>query len=162
LHFGIVIIIIKDSVLFEEMNVFTSLLGLVIVSHLSPKGSRRFTSPQDEATHSDEVVWIVFCDGLWGSFEAAPAAINVSPSKVKKLYVAKLQFQCTNNIAEYKDLLLGLRKLKAMEVRRAILKSDSQVITGQVDKSSNTKNSTLEKYLDKMSEEWRLPSKGSQ
>jgi hypothetical protein len=34
---------IKDSVLFEEMNVFTSLLGLVIVSHLSPKGSGRFT-----------------------------------------------------------------------------------------------------------------------
>jgi hypothetical protein len=27
------------------MNVFTSLLGLVIVSHLSPKGSGRFTLP---------------------------------------------------------------------------------------------------------------------
>jgi hypothetical protein len=28
--------------LYEEMNVFTSLLGLVIVSHLSLKGSGRF------------------------------------------------------------------------------------------------------------------------
>ena len=27
------------------MNMFTSLLGLVIVSHLSSKGSRRFSSP---------------------------------------------------------------------------------------------------------------------
>jgi ribonuclease HI len=44
--------------------------------------------------------------------------------------------------------LLGLRKLKAMGVRRAILKSDSHVITCQVDKSSKAKNSTLEKYLD--------------
>jgi hypothetical protein len=30
------------------MNVITSLLGLVIVSHLSPKGSGRFTSAQYE------------------------------------------------------------------------------------------------------------------
>jgi hypothetical protein len=34
-----------NSVLFEVRNVFTSLLGLVIVSHLSPKGSGRFTVP---------------------------------------------------------------------------------------------------------------------
>jgi ribonuclease HI len=67
---------------------------------------------------------------------------------VKTLYAAKLQFQCTNNIAEYKALFLGLRKLKAMGVRRAILKSDSQVITCQVDKSIRAKNPTLEKYLD--------------
>jgi hypothetical protein len=44
------------------------------------------------------------------------------PSKVKTSYAAKLQLQCTNNIAEYEALLLGLRELKAMEVRRAILK----------------------------------------
>jgi hypothetical protein len=35
-----------------------------------------------------------------------------------------------------------------MGVRRAILKSDSQVITSQVYKSSKAKNPTLEKYLD--------------
>jgi hypothetical protein len=35
-----------------------------------------------------------------------------------------------------------------MGIRRAILKSDLQVITGQVDKSSKAKDSKLEKYLD--------------
>jgi ribonuclease HI len=105
-------------------------------------------SPQDEATPSNEVVWTVFCDGSWGSFGAGAAAIIVSPSKVRTSYAAKLQFQCTNNIAEYEALLLGLRKLKAMGVRRAVLKSDSQVITGQVDKSSKVKNPGLEKYYD--------------
>jgi hypothetical protein len=34
-----------NSILFEVRNVFTSLLGLVIVSHLSPKVSGRFTAP---------------------------------------------------------------------------------------------------------------------
>jgi hypothetical protein len=37
--------IYSNSVLFEVKNVVTSLLGLVIVSHLSPKGSGRFTIP---------------------------------------------------------------------------------------------------------------------
>jgi hypothetical protein len=35
-----------------------------------------------------------------------------------------------------------------MGVQRSTLKSDSQVITGQVDKTSKAKNPTLEKYLD--------------
>jgi hypothetical protein len=43
---------------------------------------------------------------------------------------------------------LGLRKLRAMGIRRAVLKSDFQVITGQVDKSSKARDPKLEKYLD--------------
>jgi ribonuclease HI len=59
-----------------------------------------------------------------------------------------LDFSCKNNIAEYKALLLGLRKLKTMGIRRAILKTDSQVISGHVDKSSKARDPKLEKYLD--------------
>jgi ribonuclease HI len=61
-----------------------------------------------------------------------------------------LEFNCTNNIAEYKALLLGLRKLKAMRIRRAVLKSDSKVITGHVDKSSKARDAKLKKYLDRV------------
>jgi hypothetical protein len=43
---------------------------------------------------------------------------------------------------------LGLRKLRAMGIRRAILKTDSQVIAGHVDKSSKARDPKLEKYLD--------------
>jgi hypothetical protein len=35
-----------------------------------------------------------------------------------------------------------------MGIRRTVLKSDSQVITGQVDKSSKERDSKLEKYID--------------
>jgi ribonuclease HI len=45
-------------------------------------------------------------------------------------------------------LLLGLRKLKAMGIRRAVLKTDSQVISGHVDKSCKARDPKLEKYLD--------------
>jgi hypothetical protein len=64
------------------------------------------------------------------------------------LYAARLDFSCTNNITEYEALLLGLRKLKAMGIGRAILKTDSQVISGHVDKSSKARDPKLEKYLD--------------
>jgi ribonuclease HI len=35
-----------------------------------------------------------------------------------------------------------------MGIRRAILKTDSQVIFGHIDKSSKARDSKLEKYLD--------------
>jgi ribonuclease HI len=90
----------------------------------------------------------VFCDGSWGTFGVGAAAVLVAPSKIRTCYAAKLDFSCTNNIAEYEALLLGLRKLRAMGIRRAILKTDSQVISGHVDKSSKARDPKLENYLD--------------
>jgi ribonuclease HI len=74
-------------------------------------------------------------------------SLSVAPSKVRTCYVARLDFSSTNNIVGYEALLLGLWKLKAMGIRRAILKIDSQVISGHVDKSSKARDPKLEKYL---------------
>jgi ribonuclease HI len=90
----------------------------------------------------------VFFDGSWGTFGAGATVILISPSKIRTCYAARLEFNCTNNIAEYEALLLGLQKLKAMGIRREILKSYSQVITGHIDKSSKARDPKLEKYLD--------------
>jgi ribonuclease HI len=103
---------------------------------------------QEEETNTDAEAWTVFCDGSCGTFGVGAAAILVAPSKVRTCYAAKLDFSCTNNIAEYEALLLGLQKLKAMGIRRTILKTDSQVISGHVYKSSKARDSKLEKYLD--------------
>jgi hypothetical protein len=69
---------------------------------------------QEEEASKDAEAWTVFCDGSWGTFGAGASAVLVTPSKVRTCYAAKLDFSCTNNIAEYEALLLGLRKLKAM------------------------------------------------
>jgi hypothetical protein len=102
----------------------------------------------EEGTSKDVEAWTMFCDGSWGTFCAGAAAVLVAPSKVKTCYAVKLDFSCTNNIAEYEALLLGLQKLRAMGIRRAILKTDSQIIAGHVDKSSKARDLKLEKYLD--------------
>jgi ribonuclease HI len=83
-----------------------------------------------------------------GTFGAGVVAVLISPSKMKTSYAAKLEFQCTNNIVEYEAVLLGLRKLKAMGIRRAILTSDSEGITGHADKISRARDPKLEKYID--------------
>jgi ribonuclease HI len=103
---------------------------------------------QEEEASKDAEAWTLFCDGSWGTFGAGAAAVLVAPSKARTCYAVKLDFSCTNNIDEYEALLLGLRKLKAMGIRRAVLKTDSQVISGHVDKSCKARDQKLEKYLD--------------
>jgi ribonuclease HI len=103
---------------------------------------------QDEERINDAEAWTVFCDGSWGTFGAGATVVLVAPSKVRTCYAVRLDFSCTNNIAEYEALLLGLQKLKAMGIRRMVIKTDSQVIPGHVDKSSKARDPKLEKYLD--------------
>jgi ribonuclease HI len=103
---------------------------------------------QEEEASKDAEAWTMFCDGFWGTFGAGAAAVLIAPSKVRTCYAVKLDFSCTNNIAEYEALLLGLQKLKAMGIRRAVLKTDSQVIFGHVDKSCKARDPKFEKYLD--------------
>ena len=65
------------------------------------------------------------CDGAWGKAGAGITAI-LTPLRAPKLrYAAGLDFLTTNNIAEYEAVLLGLRKLRALGVRRCIVRSDT-------------------------------------
>jgi ribonuclease HI len=49
-------------------------------------------------------------------------------------YVVRLEFQCTNNIAEYEAILLGLRKAKSMRIQRLVIKTDSKIVAGHIKK----------------------------
>jgi hypothetical protein len=70
---------------------------------------------QDEERTKDDEAWIVFCDGSWGTFSVGAAAVLIPPSKINTYYAARLEFNCTNNIAEYEALLLGLGNLSQWE-----------------------------------------------
>jgi hypothetical protein len=65
--------------------------------------------------------WVVYCDGAWGVTGAGAAAVLVSPLGIKLRYATRMQFnnefdKCTNNIAIYEAILLGLHKLRAIIV----------------------------------------------
>jgi ribonuclease HI len=87
-----------------------------------------------------------------GNRGAGAAAILISPSGIKLLYAARLQFnneanKCTNNITEYKVILLGLCKLRAIGVHRCTLRIDFKVVAGQIEKECIGREPTLERYL---------------
>jgi ribonuclease HI len=80
------------------------------------------------------------------------AAVLISPLGIKLRYAARMQFNnesdmCTNNIAEYEAILLGLRKLRAISVQKCILHTDSKVVAKQIEKECIAREPTLEKYL---------------
>jgi ribonuclease HI len=78
--------------------------------------------------------------------------IITSPTGVKYRYAARLSFalesnRCTNNIAEYEAVILGLRKLRALGVTTCIIWTDSKVVADQVEKEYSVKEPILMQYL---------------
>jgi ribonuclease HI len=97
-------------------------------------------------------VWTIHCDGAWCNAGAGAAAIITSPIGVKHRYAARLSFalesdRCTNNIADYEAVILCLRKLRALGVTTCIVKTDSKVVAGQVEKEYSAKDPALMQYL---------------
>nr|CAE02216.2 OSJNBb0002N06.6 [Oryza sativa Japonica Group]CAH66592.1 OSIGBa0092G14.3 [Oryza sativa] len=79
---------------------------------------------------------------------AGIAAVLFSPKGVPIRYTARLQFDTTNNAAEYEAVLLGLRKAKALGVRRLLIRTDSKLVAGHVDKSFEAKEEGMKRYLE--------------
>jgi hypothetical protein len=64
-----------------------------------------------------------------------------------RLQFTKETDKCTNNIAEYEAILLGLLKLRAIGVQRCVVRTYSKVVSSQIEKECITREPTLEKYL---------------
>jgi ribonuclease HI len=111
-----------------------------------------WTRPITQQDEPAEKVWTIHCDGAWCHAGAGAAAVITSPIGVKHRYAARLSFalesdRCTNNVAEYEAIILGLRKLRALGVTTCIIKTDSKVVAGQVEKEYSAKDPTLMQYL---------------
>ncbi len=69
----------------------------------------------------DDQFWVMCSNRLWSHRGAGVAAVLFSPNGVPIRYAARLQFDTTNNAVEYEAVLLGLRKAKALGVRRLLI-----------------------------------------
>jgi ribonuclease HI len=78
--------------------------------------------------------------------------VLISPSEIKLCYTARLQFtneadRCTNNIAKYEAILLGLHKLRSIGVQTCVLRTDWKVVSSQIEKECIVREPTLEKIF---------------
>ena len=62
-------------------------------------------------------------------------------------YRVQLKFPVTNNKAEYKAILTGLKVAQALGAKTALLRNDSQLVIGQVNGEFEAKESRMQRYL---------------
>jgi ribonuclease HI len=86
----------------------------------------------DHQNKEDKEMWNMNFDGVV-SREGARDGVWINPLKSgTKLCSYKLAFDCTNNMAEYEALVLGLKTLKEMGARRIFVHGDSKMIINQI------------------------------
>ena len=72
----------------------------------------------------------------------------VNPEGKEYSYALRFEFEATNNEAEYKALLAGLRLAKDMEVQNLSIFVDSQLVANQIKGSYEVRQPTIKQYLN--------------
>ena len=94
-----------------------------------------FTSKDDEPTETEESKasrWMVHTDGASTKNAGGVGIIIKSPEGDVIKRAIRLQYNTTNNEAEYKALLAGLKTAKTLRATELDVHSDSQLVVGQV------------------------------
>ena len=87
-----------------------------------------FTCPEHE--NNQEELWTIHTNG--SSTQKKGGAGTTSPEGDTLKYGVQLKFPVTNNEVEYEAILTGLRIFQALGAKKALLRSDSQLVVGQV------------------------------
>jgi ribonuclease HI len=77
-------------------------------------------------------VWKMFFDGASSKDGAGTRMVFVSPVQETISLSYKLEFEATNNVAEYEALVLGLRVAKDMGIKEISVFGDAEMIIQQI------------------------------
>jgi ribonuclease HI len=76
--------------------------------------------------------WVIYFDGSY-TLKGASADVVLIPHECDILkYAIQFKFLITNNIAEYEGQVTGLRLAKDLDIRRLLIRGDSQLVAKQV------------------------------
>uniref|UniRef100_A0A2N9EHN4 Uncharacterized protein n=1 Tax=Fagus sylvatica TaxID=28930 RepID=A0A2N9EHN4_FAGSY len=122
-----------------------------------------FTHPWEEEGEPEQLeIWTVNIDGSSTKEMGGAGIILVSPEKDKFEYAIQLRFRATNNEAEYEALLAGLKLSKKMGVKNLTVKSDSQLVIGQIKGEYEAREDRMKKILEDADRLARLASSGEE
>jgi ribonuclease HI len=92
----------------------------------------------------------MFFDGASSRGGTGAGVIFVSHCQETISLSYKLEFESTNNVAEYEALVLGLRAAKEMEIEGVAMFRDAELIIQQVRNSYRAKHPRLRSYKDEV------------
>jgi len=73
-------------------------------------------------------LWSLYFDGSAGREGAGAGIWITSPNKESKFLSYKWNFDCTNNMAEYESMILGLEALLKLKARNIVVCGDSKMV----------------------------------
>jgi ribonuclease HI len=85
-------------------------------------------------------------DGAFSRADKGAGIVIESPSRQEFKFAYRLEFDATNNVAEYEALLLGLEFCKDMGVKCLNIKGDSDFAIQQLQNKFACKSKTLKRY----------------
>ncbi|MFS7972588.1 putative integrase, catalytic core, ribonuclease H domain, ribonuclease H-like superfamily [Helianthus anomalus] len=113
---------------------------------------QRWETLEEEERRGDEAVWKLFTDGA-SSEEGNGAGITlISPEGVELTYAIRLDFENTNNTAEYEALLAGMRLAQKMKAKHVEASTDSQLVVKQYQGEYEAKDGVMARYVAKVKE----------
>ena len=88
----------------------------------------------------------MFFDGASSKEGLGVGVVFVSPKKNTFRYSFTLNFSCTNNIAEYEALLLGLKVVVHHGIKKLHVIGDFELVISQIKETYASKNKRLKQY----------------
>ena len=92
----------------------------------------------------------MYFDSLVAKESASVGVYIISPIRYTKAYSYKLTFECSNNVAEYEALLLGLHALEDLGEKRVQIFGDSELVINQVNDSCQTRHPRMRAYQNEV------------
>ncbi|GJS21707.1 reverse transcriptase domain-containing protein [Tanacetum coccineum] len=116
----------------------SAIKGQVLADFINeiPMGSDAVMTRQTQYTvdHNKDYKeeWVLYIDGASSAKGSGAGLVLISPTKTKYTYALRLNFESTNNQAEYEALLAGLRIAKKMGVQSLSVNIDSKLVASQI------------------------------
>jgi ribonuclease HI len=95
-------------------------------------------------------VWKMFFDGASSKEGVGAGVVFVSPCQETIPLSYKLEFEATNNVAEYEALVLGLRVAKDMGIEELSVFGDAELIVHQIKNIYQAKHPRLRTYRNEV------------
>ncbi|RDX96111.1 Retrovirus-related Pol polyprotein from transposon 17.6, partial [Mucuna pruriens] len=101
------------------------------------------------ADEDEEGEWFLSVDGSSNHTRSGAGVIFEGPAGAFIEQSLQFEFKASNNQAEYEALLAGMKLAQEVGVRKLTVKSDSKLVTGQVNGDYQAKDLQLVKYHDR-------------
>jgi hypothetical protein len=102
---------------------------------------------------TDPSIWTLYFDGSRNKEGAGVGCLLIDPHGNKMMIACHLEFECTNNVVEYKSLVQGLRKAPDLDIKCIAVFRDCQIVARQVRNSINCTSNHLKNYQQEV---WNL------